>query len=383
MSARRLLPGTLIAVSLLLMTSFAAFTRAEVFAGLLGFGGDSGKLAKLEFRLKESFSVTSLAWSPDGRLVATSSLQARLVHVWDVQKRAVIKELILGAANGYFHNLSWSPDSRYLAACDGFGGVLHVYNASDFSEVHLFGREDAGGCKVAAFSGDAKQIAILGRNLTVAATNDWHVIKVSDLSKGWGLAHLFNALAYLPGTHTILIGGAQYHNVSTTDKYLGQLAGHVWFLQADEIVPSRDIQAYSTADKHGGNVESLAVSPDGRLTATGTNTGGGGGPAVAETESVHIFSSSEGKLLGAPLDGKADIGRQTGLAYTRDGRFLIVGHADATTKAIHIIDARMNVVIDLVHGSDAVYDVAVDPTGRQFAAGSGTEVLFWSLPARD
>jgi len=53
---------------------------------------------------------------------------------------------------------------------------------------------------------------------------------------------------------------------------------------------------------------------------------------------VHIFDASTGKLLAAPLDGVEPFGAQTGLAYTPDGRFLIVGHEKSITKAVHLIE---------------------------------------------
>jgi WD40 repeat protein len=368
------------AVLFVLLALIDSPVHANIIADLVGLGGDSGKLAKLEFRLKYSFYVTSVAWSPDGKWIATSSSQGRRVHVWDVQKRAVIKELILGAADPYFHDLSWSPDSRYLAACEGFGGLLRVYNTNDWSAAHEFDREDARGCRLAAFSSDGRQIAILGRNLEVASVGDWQRIKLSNLSKGWGLAHQFHAIAYLPGTYTILIGGSQFHNVSKTAKYEGRSAGHVWFLRADEVEPSRNIQAYLTDDKGGADVMSLAISPDGQQLATGTMTGAGNPANGLVTQSIHMFNLSDGRLLAAPLDGDIKFGQQIGLTYSADGRVLIAGHEETQTKAIHIIDARTYAMVDVVHASGAVCDLAVDRTSTRFAAATNKEVIVWSLP---
>jgi hypothetical protein len=370
----------MIAVVLIAVLVFIDPTvHANTIPDLVGFGGDSGKLAKLEFRLKDNFYVTSVAWSPDGKWIATSSSQGRRVHVWDVQKRTVIKEISLGAFDAYFHDLSWSPDSRYLAACDGLGAVLHVYNTSDWSDAHTFGPPDAQDCRQAAFSADGRQIAILGSNLVVASVSNWQRIKISDLSKGWGLSHQFSSVAYLPGTYTILLGGSQFHNVSKTAKYEGRSAGHVWFLRADEVVPSRDIQAYLTEDKGGAEVLSLAVSPDGQQLSTGTMTGAGNPANGLVTQSVHVFSISDGRLLGAPLDGDITFGQQTGLAYSTNGRFLIAGHEETQTKAIHIIDARTYAVVDVVHASGAVCDIAVDRSSTRFAAATNREVIVWSL----
>src|SRR6266404_8129904 len=353
--------------------------RANIIGDLAGLGGDSGKLAKLEFRLKESFYVTAVAWSPNCRFIAISSTQRRLVHIWDVKTREVIKEVILGSAVPYYHDVSWSPDSRFVAFCDGPGSILRIYDSRDWSLAHTIGPEHAQGCEHVAFSSDGKQLAVLATNLFIASVGDWKPIKESRLHKGWGLAHEFHAVEYLPYTHTILLGGWQFHNVSTTAKYEGRAAGHVWFLLEDETEPHRDIQAYSTEDRGGGGVSTLAVAPDGTQIAAGTDTGSGTVATGMVTQSVRMFDVTSGKLLGAPLDGNLNFGVQTGLAYSADGRFLLVGHEEERTETIHIIDANSHTVVDVVHGSGSIYDIAADPSGPRFAAATGREVIVWSV----
>ncbi len=160
-----------------------AITTSTVQAGpisdVLGFGAKSGKFAKFDFRLRESSYVTSVAWSPDGRYIATSGIFSRYVHVWDLQKREVIKTFELVAANSNSRNLSWSHDSRYLAVCAP--ATLQVYRSSDWSEVVRFGSEDAGGCIRSVFSDDDTQLTILARYLKTFSVADWHPLNTVDL----------------------------------------------------------------------------------------------------------------------------------------------------------------------------------------------------------
>jgi hypothetical protein len=69
-------------------------------------------------------------------------------------------------------------------------------------------------------------------------------------------------------------------------------------------------------------------------------------------------------------------GPTPGLAYTPDGRFLIAGHEEDITKAIHLIDAESLAVVDVVHAGNYVYDVAAHPRSTEFAAGAGKQVSY-------
>jgi DNA-binding beta-propeller fold protein YncE len=125
----------------------------------------------------------------------------------------------------------------------------------------------------------------------------------------------------------------------------------------------------------------MAVSPDGHYLATGTNTGGGTG-AMTITQAIHVFDAATGQLLGAPLDGVAPLAEQHGLAYTPDGRFLIVGHADQKLQVVHLIDAKRLEVVDMVAAGNYVEDVAANPRSSEFAAAAGRQVIVWSLPGQ-
>jgi len=373
--------GWLLTILTLLVLPLAhADVLAERLSSALGLGADSGQLAKLEFRLRDNFPVTSVAWSPDGRYIATASTQRNLIHIWDAQQRQLIHEITLAASQALFHGLSWSPDGRYLTSCGGESS-LRIYDSRNWTLARQIGESESGICAHnAVFSSDGRQLAVLGAKLRFYDTQDWHLLKTLDLGNTWGRGYLIKAIAYIPGTRTLLIGGGQFRNISTTAEIQDRMTGYVWFLESDELVPSRSLQVYAPFTINGGSGDaiSLAISPDGVQFATGAGTGSGS-PSVRAKESVHIFSLATGHQLGAPLDGQ-DFGEQYGLTFTADGRYLVVGHEEARTKAIHVLDAKTLQVVDEVHGIDAIYDLTADPTGRYFAAGTGNQVLVWSLP---
>ena len=356
------------------LTSGIQQTASGSIADLFGFGGDSGKIAKLEFRLRDSFDVTTVAWSPNGQYIATAGIFSNRIHIWDVKRRAIVKEMALEASGKHEHDLAWSPQGDYLAACAQEG--LKVFATNTWALVTSFSGSHMGVCDQPVFSSDGRVLALLSfPTLERFEVAGWRLTSQLPLT-----LKLIHAIAYLPGTHTLLLAGGEYTGKETH-------FGRIWFLKADEVIPGRSILAYDTGaiSGHGGDALSLAVSADGTRVATGTFTGAGYPPYVI-TDSVHILDVASGVLLGAPLDGVAKIGdaattgNETGLAYTPDGRFIIVGYASLYASVIHLVDAKSFKVADTFHGSGVVYDIAVDPQGTEFAAGSGDQVIVWSLP---
>ena len=363
----------------ILLLLAASTVQAGPIGDVLGFGAKSGKLAKLEFRLRENSYVTSVAWSPDGRYIATAGIFSRYVHVWDVRKKEVIKTFEMKSANANSHTLSWSHNSEYLAVCGP--AILHVYRSSDWSEAVAFDTDVAAGCVRSVFSSDDRQLAILAKYLKTFSVPAWSLLGTLDLWHGWPRANPINDIAYMPGTHTLVLGGAESQDVVIDGLTHHSALGRIWFLDAVQMVPTRKLQVYRPAGDHGGagNVVWFAISPNGQQISTGALTDNGPEGHVV-TESVHLISASDGALLGAPLDGVAGLGNERALAYTRDGRFVVVGHGNPG-RCVQLIDARTAAVVDTLQAAGIVFDIAVNSAGSQFAAGSGNEVDVWSLPA--
>lgn len=361
-------------------------TAPRAIAGIFGFGVTSGRIAKLQFELKERFTPTSVVWSPDGRYIATGSTMDRRIDIWDVSQRKIVKVLLQKFPAAFFHEMTWSPNGQYLAFCDA-PGVLRLYSTSDWTEAHVSRGPPGGtGCTQSAFSSDSSQVALLGTHfLGVYSVEEWHTLKSLNLNLGWGRGDLFHDVAYLPQSHAVLVAGGQYVTLTRFGHKEGSWEGRVWVFRPEDEVPGQSIHAYRAGDDRGGgaDVRSLSVSPDGAFIATGAKTGAGIPPDRIATESIHILRVSDGRLVGAPLDGVQPM-RFAGvpaIAYTHDGRYIIVPH-EVQDGWIHVIDGRTLKVIDLLKAHGYAFDVAVNQVNDEFAVGTGNRVIVWSLPDR-
>jgi WD40 repeat protein len=365
--------------------SYGLFSSRQAIAGLFGDGATSGKVAKLEYRLQESFYPSSVAWSADGRYLAAGSTQDSRIDIWDIPQRKIVETLHRKFPPAAIHDIAWSPNGRYLSFCDA-PGVLRVYNAQTWKEIRAFGGPPGdGGCAHSAFSSDSQQLALLAPDLLeVVSTTDWKILKTVNLAVGWARGNFFNTLSYLPNSHIILIGGGRRIVLMFDGHEMDSWDGRVWFFGPTDEEPDRTMSVYRAAGDHGGggDIRSLAPSPNGGYIVTGGNPGAGdASPGAGAVESVHVLRAFDGQLIAAPLDSVSPsrFGEPEAIAYTYDGRYIVVLH-DVADGWIHILNGRTFGVIDLVHSGAFTFDVAVNKMRDEFAVGTGKEVIVWSLP---
>jgi DNA-binding beta-propeller fold protein YncE len=155
----------------------------------------------------------------------------------------------------------------------------------------------------------------------------------------------------------------------------------MWAWKDDEVDADRRMVVYEPS--HGDMVTSEVVrlepSPDGQWIACGAATRAGGEGRRVNV-SVRLLDAATGTVKGSPLD-RQDFGRQYGLAYTPDARYLIVGHGGSHSSIVHVIDLTTMRVVDEMKAGGSIFDAAADPVGYRFAVGAGDHVVVWSLPS--
>jgi WD40 repeat protein len=101
-------------------------------------------------------TILAVAWSPDGKRVATGSLD-RSVRVWDLESASEI--MLNGAAEEAITSLRFSPDGSLLAAGDRAFQV-RLLKVSDGSVAHMQAHPDA--VSSLSFSPDGQWLAVGG-----------------------------------------------------------------------------------------------------------------------------------------------------------------------------------------------------------------------------
>ena len=234
-----------------------------------------------------SFSVEAIAWSPDGKRIASASSDGS-VQVW----MAATGERLLTyrGHTGPVKAVAWSPDSTRIASA-GDDGTMQVWMATTMRPLRTY-RGHAGSVDAVAWSPDGTQLAFAGEDKTVrqweATTGDsihtytGHTDWVKAVA--WSPDGRYIASASIDGTVRVwytLTGGHvfTYHGHtsgvnavawSPNGKHIAS-ASFDGTVQVWDATTGRNVYTYTGQDSNAVDnlVNAVAWSPDGKLIASG------------------------------------------------------------------------------------------------------------------
>lgn len=288
--------------------------------------------------------ITDVAYSPDGRTLATSSSDGT-ARLWSVSGRRQLGRP-LSHGSGAVNGVAFSPDGRTLAT-GGSDGTVRLWSVSGRRQ--LAGPLSAGSDPVAgvAFSPDGTTLAAGGDH---GATQLWDVSARRQLGRPLQRQYYgkVNSVAFSPDGRTLATG------------------------ESDGTARLWDVAGRRQLGRPLGpfiHVSGVAFSPDGRTLAVG-----------AWDRTTRLWDVASQRQVAELRD--SDI--VSGIAFSPDGRTV----ATANTYHVRLWDAsghrrRGRIDSGAVTNPDCV---AFSPDGRSLATGSGDNdgaVQLWDVSGFD
>ncbi len=283
--------------------------------------------------LRHTKEVWSVAFSPDGKTVATSDDNSQ-VKLWDAATGQEFRTL-----NGHTNtvwSVAWSRDGQKLATAS-HDKTVKLWDAETGRELVTL-RGHTKRVNVAVFAPDGKTLATGSDDGTMRV---WDAVTGSELRTIQSRATWVRSLAYSPDGRTLASGLSD--------------AVRLWNASTG--------QELRTFDAPVGMVWSVAFAPDGVTLASGGND-----------RTVHLWEVQTGQELAA-FKGASEI---RAVAWSQDGQRLASGNADRTVK-LWDVTSRQELATLKGHLGQ-VWSVAFAPDGKTLATcGDDFTARLWDL----
>jgi serine/threonine protein kinase len=242
-----------------------------------------------------SDSVESVAYSPDGRYLASRSVNwygNRTIKIWEV---ATGKQLHTHNLKGSFVESMVSPDGRYLASAS-HDTTIRIWEVATGKELRTL-TGNSFWVRSVVYSPDGRYLASGSGDKTIQTIKIWEVATGKQLHTLTGHSIGVLSVVYSPD--------GRYLASESHDKTI-----KIW-----EVATGKELR---TLAGYSGWVWSVVYSPDGRYLASGSSD-----------KTIKIWEVATGKELRTLTGHSKGV---WSVAYSPDGRYLASGSGDKTIK---------------------------------------------------
>ena len=293
--------------------------------------------------------VYAVAFSPDGRLALTGSLD-ETARLWSVETGALVQKLPHG---GIVLAVAFSPDGGLLLTGSN---LTYLWSVATGSPVRTW--MEVGEVRAVAFSPDGRYF--LTGSGEISARKVWRgeMDAVSETRNGtarlwsaktgklvheWRHNRMVKAVAFSPDGKLVLTGSLdnsarlwsvdtaellhEWRHASNVNAVAFSPDGRLALTGSDDamaILRSVDTGAKVRTFRHSFGVNAVAFSSDGRFVLTGSGSNEEG----SEGGSVRLWSVETGSLVREWQDGKAI----SAVAFSPDGRVALTGSLDGVAR---------------------------------------------------
>lgn len=291
------------------------------------------------------FVVECIAFSPDSTTLAVGGFYGGTT-LWDT--RTFGKRAFVDTSFRNVEALAFSPDGRKLARMGDNWALLHPPSAmlldlGTEADQRIPSAESFRGLHGLAFSPD-------GRHLAMGCTGE--VVGIHDIPSGKWVA--------------ILVGHSQTIRTVAYSRDGRSLAS----ASNDGMAKVWDVATWAsraTLRGHTGPVRSVALSPDGQRVVTASDDG-----------TVRLWDATTGSQVS--LWSVADKGANTAV-LSPNGRTVAVSTLTIPKHEVKLFDVTSGRVLCAAPLPGVNACLAFSPDGRTLAAGAGSSIHFYRVPA--